>query len=1029
MRLKRVTITGFKSFRDKSVIEFGEGITAIVGPNGCGKSNVLDAIRWALGSGSAKSLRTGKMPDVLFSGTEKSKGKAIAEVKILFEAEGDPLHIGSPEIEIGRKLSSDGLSDYYVNDKNVRLKDLQLLLHRMGLGKEGFWCFEQGKVDQVITWSPEERRAVFEETSGISLYLSQKRDALEKLGETKSKLQILFEREKEAEKLLELLKTQATATEKYLKLKERSNKVERELFGARLFHVEESIKNEEVRHHTLLGERLELEEQEKGFKQQINPLEKEADSCLQDKQKAEEELLHIHHAIENSKKELEHLNGKIRGLENIVQDRKHRIEREEKTKLQIEKEIDELKKGGNSSLIASLRQKLETAFVLREQKEEDLEQILQIEKKEEEERLKKVKETHTLEQKLLHIQQLKRIQQDITHLEGLLWPDLEEKEGRLKHVERTIRQLSEEAAKSSGRLRSLDEIIKKLPGNLPGNLKIQELYPQNATPLLKKFSLKKEAIEKGSALLGPYFNAIAIEDPADLPTLLKQVEGLSFSLYVGSDPEFSLQDWVISPKNFAPNAFLLDEEKKEVQSELKGFLLEKEALLSEENVLRKDVMKKQEEKRKRDWELQSLKEQQKRLPTLDVNEEVSLKNQLEALIITPSNNKGLSLKQELDRLRKEERDDRQKLSQEEKNLEERERKLLLKGRDFEERERERVRLLAEKKDLLHKLSLLPKEKEPIQSLLERNQTEQIAKSQTLARLKEIAFEYTRKLNENKRALESVQKRLVTIRIEEDRSKNIFANLLEKQIAIESEMLELFGVKLEGKRCESTLKELEKEWKEVKQLLESFTDISLTALERYKQESIAFQTLQKDRADLEEACLQGFKWIEELDKESVKKFLDVFSQVNAAFSEAFQKLFKGGSASLNLSNQNEPLSSGIEINAQPPGKAVKSLQLLSGGEKCLIGIALLVALFQVKKAPIALFDEVDAPLDEANLHRFIDLLLPFSKETQVIQITHKRYTMEIASSLLGVTMAERGISKVLPFSLNVVGAPEYADRHT
>jgi len=303
------------------------------------------------------------------------------------------------------------------------------------------------------------------------------------------------------------------------------------------------------------------------------------------------------------------------------------------------------------------------------------------------------------------------------------------------------------------------------------------------------------------------------------------------------------------------------------------------------------------------------------------------------------------------------------------------------------------------------------------------------KSQTLERLKEIALVYTRKLSVNKKGIEYIQKRLVTVKIEEDRSKNSFANLLEKQIAIESEMFELFGMKLEGKRGESALKELEKEWKEVKQLLESFTDISLTALERYKQESIAFQTLQKDRADLEEACAQGFKWIEELDKESVKKFLDVFSQVNGAFSEAFQKLFKGGSASLNLSKPDEPLSSGIEINAQPPGKAVKSLQLLSGGEKCLIGIALLVALFQVKKAPIALFDEVDAPLDEANLHRFIALLLPFSKETQVIQITHKRYTMEIASSLLGVTMAERGVSKVLPFSLNAVGAPEYADRHT
>ena len=357
MRLKRVIIAGFKSFRDRSVIEFGEGITAIVGPNGCGKSNVLDAIRWALGEGSAKSLRTGKMPDVLFGGTEKSKGKGIAEVKVLFETPGDPLQIGSSEVEISRKLSSDGLSDYYVNDKNVRLKDLHLLLHKMGLGKEGFWCFEQGKVDQVVSWTPEERRSVFEETSGISLYLSQKRDALEKLNETKSKLEILLEREKEASKLLEILKTQAEATEKYLKIKERSQKVERELYTARLFHLRESIKNEEVRHHTILGEKLELEEAENALKQQLIPLEKEGEKCLQEKQQVEEQLLHLHHQIENGKKELENLQGRIRGLENIIHDRQQRIEREEKTKQQIEKEISELKKEGNPTTISSLKKK------------------------------------------------------------------------------------------------------------------------------------------------------------------------------------------------------------------------------------------------------------------------------------------------------------------------------------------------------------------------------------------------------------------------------------------------------------------------------------------------------------------------------------------------------------------------------------------------------------------------------------------------------------------------------------------------
>jgi len=136
-----------------------------------------------------------------------------------------------------------------------------------------------------------------------------------------------------------------------------------------------------------------------------------------------------------------------------------------------------------------------------------------------------------------------------------------------------------------------------LPGNLPGNLKIQELCPETATPLLKKFSLSKETIEKGSALLGPYFNAVALADLSNLPNLLKQLEGLSFSVYIGSDPEFSLKDWVISPRNFAPNAFLLEEEKKEVQAELKKLLLEKEDALSEEGALRKEVLKKQDEKK------------------------------------------------------------------------------------------------------------------------------------------------------------------------------------------------------------------------------------------------------------------------------------------------------------------------------------------------------------------------------------------------------------------------------------------------
>jgi len=1041
MQLKRITISGFKSFRDKSVIPFGDGITAIVGPNGCGKSNVLDAIRWALGEGSAKSLRTGKMPDVLFGGTEKSKGKGIAEVKVLFETLGDPLQVGASEIEIGRRLSADGQSDYTVNDKAVRLKDLHLLLHKMGLGKEGFWCFEQGKVDQVVAWSPEERRSVFEETSGISLYLSQKRDALEKLKETKNNLEKLIEREKEATKLLEVLKTQAESTEKYLKIKERSHRVERELYTARLFHVQESIKNEEIRHHTIVGEKLALENEEKILKEQLLPLEEEDEKKQKEKQHLEETLLHLHHAIENGKRELDGLEGRLRGLQNVIQDRQLRIDKEEKNKLQILQEIEELKKINPTHLIKGLKEKLEAILLEREKKEESLEQLLLAEQQEEALRMEIVKEKHLVEQKLTQIQQGKRAQQEITKVKeeidllekkGLvedqqLQPSIQNLEERLKLCREHLKHYSEETAKCSGRLKSIEEMIKKLPGPLAGNKKVLEWYPEEATPLLKKFPLEKADMQKGNALFGSHFDAVFLENVELLPTIVDRLKGLSYAFYIGKDLEEMLKDWEISAKSFTSSTTLLEEERVVVQEELKSFQKQKDDFALEESELQKKLnnekillSKQQEEIRRRGWELERNKEQLKKLvaaaPKVDLTEEATLLKRLHELVIPPSNRKSLLLKQELDQFRKEEKDFRQKISEEEKKFEEREKRRLLKERDFEEREREKTRLLTEKKELQQKLSLLPQEIDPVKIRLEKNRNQQVENSNALTKLKEIVLEYGRKIADNKRALENLSKRIVNIKIEEDRSKHIFVQLMEKLMLLEVEIDEQLGCKLEGKRTESTLKELEREWKEIKQLLEGFTDVSLTALERYKQEIVAVEALRKDIIDLDEACQKGLQWIEELDKESVKKFLDVFTQVNSAFEQSFQKLFKGGQASLRLTKPQEPLTSGIEIAAQPPGKAVKSLQLLSGGEKCLVGIALLIALFTVKKAPIALFDEVDAPLDEANLHRFVDLLLPFSKETQVIQITHKRYTMEVASALLGVTMAERGVSKVLPLTL-------------
>ena len=806
MKFKQLDITGFKSFSEKTTFLIEDGLTGIVGPNGCGKSNIVEALRWCMGESSAKSMRGSGMEDVIFSGTSNRTSKNISEVSLLLDnqnKEGPAQYKEFDEITIRRKIEKDKGSKYFINDKEVRARDVQTLFADLSTGAHSPSLISQGRIGQLVTSKPIERKSILEEAAGISGIHARRQEAETRLNAAENNLKRADELKKQQQKQLDNLKKQAEEASRYKEISKEVKKIEAGLYYLKMREIEKDKKQ--------LVEKLSEQEDEISainidFNHNTTLLDEESKklSPLRDKKM-------------ESVASLQKLNLDMTGL----------IEEEERVK--------------------SLQEKLEKSI---KTIESDLEREKSI----------------TLDADLNE----KRI--------------LKEKEELLK----TENELVQVESNSSKELKNSKSKLEALQTQLNEILdKIERDIDQNKKLTKKIFGELKQLVNRIT---------------------------------------FSQEEYA---ENYGKD--------KSIQS---------------------DSIKRKERIKNIDIELENWR---------------SLKSNSEKMITELSNRKN---KIQLE------------LTENQKNPE---------------------RIATSKGQNLQNLENTKK----INQDIEKELLEAEKKYNTINNnLKEIQDKLS-KLKENKARNEA------TIDGIENRKKDLLYSVKsELNIQNENDILPQSDLSQISTDNLPSLDEQIKKSEKTKKLRESLGSVNLRADEETKKYEIEIKKMDDDRADLYSAIVKLKTSINELNQKGRERLLDAFTKVNRKFNEIYTKLFNGGTAKIELVDSDDPLEAGLEMYVSPPGKRLQSITLLSGGEQALTALSLVFAVFLVNPSPICILDEVDAPLDDANVTRFCGLLDELTKitKTKFILITHHALTMSRMHRLYGVTMAEQGVSQLVSVDL-------------
>jgi chromosome segregation protein len=1171
MRLKKIEIFGFKSFAEKVVLDFNFGITGIVGPNGCGKSNISDAFRWVLGEQSAKSMRGAKMPDVIFAGTTGRKPLNFAEVTLTFSDIAGQLPTEYEEIAITRRLhrSKNGEtaeSDYFINRRQVRLKEIHDLFLDSGIGKNAFSIFEQGKIDQIIQFTPLERRYIFEEAAGILRFLSRKREALRKLEQTEFNIARVKDIHSEVEKQIAILQIQAEKAELYKENKKKLEQLELSLLFFKWNNFETKLSDLEQTANLSLSKLHEKNREMNGLVQNHRE-KKEAFSTKEKELLAKKEfLLKLESQNEilaneqrsNQERILELAAREKRIEESILANINKRLERERQSSQYLEQK---------KSIEAQLRDQETLLHKLRQKSAEFDEQVSRLRsdyQKNHQKQLKAIQDESTvrsdlkqqegrLERTKERIRQLKIGQQQIvkqieehkkiinekqSELQCVLEKIEKEKtsllslDGQIKQINDQILQTQKEQKEIHHLLtenRARHKILLRLREELEGfssgtkQLLLESNNPKS--PLFKKLRGLYEYLtpEKGfemslSLVMKPYAQTLVVQTEADLRFVIdyakknslkdfslislervekglkgrgkkkeKKIPQLNSVCSQNSLSEHFLSHIALADEIFSPdksrgfeicsqNGFFIDSFDVifySQQGENNIFLREAEIKGIEEK-----LSEKESDKTRIDHLLSTLQQQQKQL--LQNRQELDKAIRKEEMRLVEINFVIQRGKSDLERtehqqtqLGKEVETTENLLSQlaasiqifSEKlsaaseaaneiqkiastlqsSIEQWTDSLKSNQKELREAEEEHQKYSKENQRLAHSLHLievqdkesLHEEKRLLQECSQGNELAASLKEKNSAieeRLSKAGL-LLDKETKIKNSLEEELKSLQTVLEQSDqqtREQRHLLNQLEKEVnsqsiqrsqlessklGIESQLQERFDKTIEQVqklelKLEKSIEQTEKQLRAVRQEIDSSDDINMASVEELDKHQVRYSFLNEQVTDLSQSKQELVKIIAELDKTSRKAFKDTFQAVRANFQKNFSILFEGGEADLQLTEAEDVLEAGIEIIAKPPGKQMRSITLLSGGEKCLTAIALLFAIFEVRPSPFCILDEVDAPLDESNVGRFANIVKQFVDRCQFIIITHNKRTMSIADVLFGISMEEKGISKVL-----------------
>lgn len=978
MKLLSIKSHGFKSFADKIEINLSDGITGIVGPNGSGKSNIVDAVKWVLGEQSIKNLRgTSNMTDVIFQGSNSRKPMTRAWVSLTFDNSDHYLNSDFETIEIKRVVYSTGENEYYINNAKVRLKDITELFIDSGSSTNSFSIISQGKISEILSGKVSDRRAIIEEAAGVLKYKKHKEETLRKIERANDNIEKIDLVIKELETSLEPLKVQRDDALKYKKLKKENDELDIVLTAIDL--------------------------------------------------KISEEV------VNNLRSEIDRLNEEISTINTTNTSDTSKIERLKLTSTKLDNEISEL----NDKLILLNKDISDTDAekqVILERKKYEVDDIkLQdniVLMKEKELKIKKDIEVLNNEISSFNIDR-ENIGSKIKENSNSIKKSINDKNDILDNIKK----------------KSLNEIkLKNKISILENNLNTEASTPNSVKNILNSRSLKgihnivgkiidtevnyKDAL---NVALGYSVNVIVVDDELAAKNAINYLKENK----LGRCTFYPLN--VIKPK-------YVDENTLNICKTYKGFIDTLDNLISYDNKY-SNIIKNLVGNILVVDNIDTMNELGKhikysyRIVTIDgeilhtggsvtggsvknnnslILEKFELESTKRELVnieedIKKLDNKLANIEEILSKLEQEKLD----LYNEFNNINN---LILIKNNTLEEARKEEKNILSEINsnknildnsidntldELLKKYYELTQEKEILMSNLSKLKSE---KNDCLSEISELELK-ARKVSSNyNKLVNDLKNNEIELSRHEIKMDNNLIKLNEEYNMTYDYVIKNYDLSIDIK--ESTIK-----LNSIKRELNLLPNVNLGSIEEFERINERFTYLTEQKLDIVNSINNLMEVITELDETMKEKFIDTFNKVNVEFNKVFKKLFKGGNGELHLTEPEDILNTGVDITACPPGKTLKSINLLSGGEKTLTAIALLFAILNIRYVPFCILDEVEAALDEANVDMFGNYIVDYKDKTEFIIITHKKRTMEYANSLYGITMQESGVSKLVSVKLD------------
>lgn len=1180
MYLKRLEMQGFKSFADKTVLEFMPGITSVIGPNGSGKSNISDCIRWILGEQSMKSLRGQKTQDIIFAGTQNRKPLGFAEASLVFDNTDGVLPIEYNEVTITRKIYRSGETGYYINKVPCRLKDIIELFMDTGIGRDGYSIIGQGKIDEILSNKSEDRRHIFEEAAGIVKYRARKEETEKKLEQTKLNLLRINDILTEIEGNLEPLQQQSDKAKRYLNLREELKNIEVGLFVYNIEKykeiLEELTKDEEIMQSTLNQEEGKLEKiklLKEQLKEDIDEITTKIENMQNigfESQKEVEQLnsdinvakTKIENNIENSKiyeEEIEQTKQKIKELQEEIDKKEDKKDNLKQNKEKFEKELNE-----KETELKNITEKLSTKELeiekIKKRVEANIDAKYEIQSEISmqkanldniEKRQSQIKQE--ISNNILELDRTKMKKEDIAkgfyEIEAnrnKVLQSIEKINSKKEEIDRKTKEydlkianmtnemrmkksrhdfLVETEKEKEGYIKSVKDLLldcekdpeleKGMHGVLANIISVPQEYAvaiemclgasiqnivteteQDAKKLVEHLrknklgrasflpisSVKGRKIEniKGNKqgivgvasdlviygkkyeqiILNLLGRTVVVDNMQNAINIAKE-NGHSFRIVTLEgdiiNPSGAITGGSVAKKtvNILGRSKEIEELKKEIkqlnekieklEKEKAEFLETSESTVEEIEILEKQLQETEITYATEKQRILSIDENiekiQKRIDNLKQEniksennkkdiEENKLQNENKIKKITEENEKD---QKEIDEFSNSNKDGQEYID----NLNLDITNLKISVSSFSESEvslqeitemikndiEANNKTLEIKKEKIEKAKIenseLEQQIEKINQDIEKIKEKVANSGGTIEKLKKDRIEKNEKLTKKEqeqtdefKIIEDLKAQLVKIEVKKTKIEEDITDIINKMW----EEYELTPNNVGDYKKPENIALTQRKVNNLRTDIKELGSVNIDSIEEYKNLKERYDFMCEQRVDLEESMEKLRKVIQDMLNIMKQQFKEKFEIINKNFGQVFKELFGGGAAEVTLTDENNILECGIEITVQPPGKKLQSMTLLSGGEKAFTAIALLFAILKINPSPFCVLDEIEAALDDVNVYRYAEYLKKFSKDTQFLIITHRKGTMEVADTVYGVTMEEKGISKLLSMKL-------------